>query len=270
MSDFGPQPFTVHADPASPIYGQQVTFGSTLNQFGANASLIDPIPMGVSGFYLAAGDGSFGSQAVALRLSVEPTGGGTAQTLVPFLPVRLSSSRTRGIASVYVPLALPAGARLSCAGASDASGTSGHTVRVRVRLVRTGLVAPHPVRGGAQTLGAVTTASGGTLITAGIADVAGAWTVLGTTDRVIRHLTLIAGVRGTTDSRIALEVGAGPMGTEVVIARGAALYLRTSECTESNVAAEIPVHLPANVRLVVRSTSSVASQGCNAVLLAYS
>lgn len=160
--------------------------------------------------------------------------------------------------TVFIPLEIPAGVRLS---ARVQATTGGTAVRVGITLVSAGFIGKQSLQV-CTTYGAATGDSGGTSIDpGGTANTFGAWVqISAAVTRPIRYLVICLGNQANTDRLQAsykFEVGTGAGAAEVTLVPS--LYFMGNSVVD-NLFPRIfafPCHVPLGARVAVRAMSSI-------------
>jgi hypothetical protein len=245
--------------------GTTVTTGGSAHTKGSYSSIVDPIPNGVSGFWLVVQQAS-DAHRWAFDVALEPSGGGTATILIPDLWVGWKGGH--GASRVKFNLPLPAGLRLSCR--AQSTGTTAKNSFVSVIMCRNGLLAPPPY--GKVTAYGVTVsgATRGTEVDAGSStDTKSAYVqISSSTANRIHQLYVSAGFPTSRSGTPALsgrayflaDIAIGAAASEEI--RIADLPLAVDEHSDSMnggpIIGPFDVDIPAGTRLAVRMQSSTA------------
>lgn len=115
--------------------GTTITTGSSINTKGSYSTIVDPIPNGVTGFWLIIQQAS---DAHRWAFDIAIGGAGSEVVIIPNLWIGWRAEH--GACRIRVNIPLPAGARLSCR--AQSSGTTAKTSYVSVVMARYGLLGP--------------------------------------------------------------------------------------------------------------------------------
>lgn len=241
--------------------GTTITTGSSANTKGSYTTLVDPIPNGVSGFWLVIQQNS-DAHRWAFDLAIG--GAGSEVVIVPNLWIGWKGGH--GACRIRINLPLPAGARLSCR--AQSSGTTAKTSYVSVMMLRYGLLRP-PSYGKMTAYGVVvSSATRGVEVDPGaVADTKGSWfEIAASTSSRIEQLYFSAGYpqsrTGTPDISgefyflVDLAIGAG--GSEEIRIENWPLAIdrHCDSVSGGPVQGPFDVDIPVGSRIAIRMQSS--------------
>jgi hypothetical protein len=247
--------------------GTTVTTGSSAHTKGSWTSIVDPIPAGVTSFWLVVQQAA-DSHRWAFDVGIGPSGGGSEIALIPDLWVGWKGEH--GAFRVKFNLLLPAGLRLSAR--AQSSGTSAKNSYVSVILCRGGIAAPPPY--GKVTAYGVTVsgATRGVEVDPGSSvDTKGSYSeIVASTANRIRQLYVSAGFPTsrsaatspaiTARAYFLADIAVGGSGSEVPRIADLPLAIdHHSDCVNGDpIIGPFDVDIPASSRLAVRMQSSTA------------
>lgn len=241
--------------------GVDVTAGIS-NAKGSYASVIDSTAFDYAGIIL-----HIGQNNVSARFAVDiAIGAAAAEQIV--LPDYLFPDNTGGTARlVRLPMAIPAGTKISAA--AQSSATSGSPV-IRVGGVGIGpnprLPSPQVARAIAYGYSSAATA-GTTVDPGGTAHTKGVWTEITASTTANHHGLLIApttynnggavsGITLTANTQWLIDIGVGGSGSEVAIASNLDYHVLSSRYTMQQ-PSEVMIPIPSGTRLSVRCQCNV-------------
>jgi hypothetical protein len=268
-----PQPSKTFALPLSSVdlfQGTTVTAAAGANAKGGFATVISEIPESADGLQVYA----YVTQTARdylVDIALGPAG--QEEIIVPNL--QLASGTIESACNpMYVPVSVPAGYRVS---ARCQSTVASSTVALLVKAMRYSPIVPRVHNNRATNYGANEADSGGTGVDPGaVGSTFGAWAeIVAACANPVRFLNVMVGSRNNAamaGAILAVQVGAGPAGSEVVIAEGFQMRSLTgTDCWLPGWHWAV-CDVPAGTRLAARAVCNITDATdrlCDVTLIGY-
>lgn len=237
------------------VSGTTLTANVSANTKGAAVELLSAANNTVEtnwvNVYIHASSGTVGAFLVDLMI-----GAATESVIIADMQYFHDSTGTQRDLQIFsLPLYIPKGQRIS---ARCQSVTGSNTCNIHIVRHEGGFLQKPGAT--AQTIGAVTADSGGTLVTKGVGAY-GSWQeITASLPSPIKGFCISAqrGVNSWSHGSVTYEVGVGAA-TEQTIYSGHLVTLNASETSISGVSPFIPIAIPAGERIAIRSASSISN-----------
>lgn len=253
--------------------GTTIASSVTSLAWGSYTTLSSSVPFATAGFFIHLHSYSLPGSVSEANFLLQIARGSTGQE-VPLVQHLLLWSRaaSAGGRTIFIPVSVLSGQRISARLMSVTDGSNANTVKVSLTFLATGFT-PSSGYGEVLSYGGSESSAGGVTVTSGSSHAKGSWAELtssltGTCSAIALSLGL--GSTPAANSRFYVDIGTGTAGGERVLLPDWPIAAPVDQMISEWFIGPLPMHIPSGSRVAVRMQGSDSvSHSFQAVLLTF-